>query len=240
MNIGIEIIIVLVCYLIGSLSFARIITRHLAPDKDVTQFEIPVEGTDDRYKVISVGANSVSGELGHKAGMTVGLLDILKSILPVLFCRLYFHGQPVYMLTAALAGLTGHIWPVYYRFHGGSGYSAILGGLLVIDPLAVLVAPIAGLLLGMVVLRNMIVASISWIWLLIPWLWWRSGGNPVFIAYAISVNIIFILAMLPEIKMAQKYVQKGKTIEYGMGSLSSNPMGRGMLKLAKFFKVEVK
>ena len=105
MNIGIEIIIVLACYLVGSISFARIITKRWAPGKDVTQFEIPVEGTDDRYKVISVGANSVSGELGPMAGMTVSLLDILKIILPALFCRLYFHGQPVYMLSAALAGV---------------------------------------------------------------------------------------------------------------------------------------
>ena len=66
----------------------------------------------------------------------------------MLFCRLYFHGQSLYMVSAALAGLVGHIWPLYYRFHGGSGYSAILGGLLVIDPLAVLVAPLAGLVLG--------------------------------------------------------------------------------------------
>ena len=240
MTIGIDVLILMVCYLIGSVSFARIITRRISPGKDVTQFEIPVENSDDRYKIISVGANSVSGELGPMAGMTVSLLDILKIILPALFCRLYFHGQPVYMLSAALAGLVGHIWPVYYRFHGGSGYSAILGGLLVIDPLAVLVAPVAGLVLGMVVLRNMIVASISWIWLLIPWLWWRSGGNPAYIAYAVIVNIIFILAMLPEVKMAQKYAQKGKYLEYGMGSLASHPMGRGMLKMAKFFKVEVK
>jgi glycerol-3-phosphate acyltransferase PlsY len=240
MTIGIEALILVVCYLIGSVSFARIITRRISPGKDVTQFEIPVENSDERYKVISVGANSVSSELGPMAGMMVSLLDILKIFLPTVICRIYFHDQPVYMLSAALAGLVGHIWPVYYRFHGGSGYSAILGGLLVIDPLAVLVAPVAGLFLGMVVFRNLIVASVSWIWLLIPWLWWRSGSDPAYIAYAVIVNILFILAMLPEIKMARKYASQGKLQEYGKGSLSANPMGRGFLKIAKFFKVEVK
>jgi acyl phosphate:glycerol-3-phosphate acyltransferase len=237
---GIILLIVLASYLVGSISFARLVTKWWAPGKDVTQFEIPVEGTSDRYKVLSVGGNSVSSELGPMAGMAVSILDILKIFLPTLFCRLYFSGQPVYMLTAALGGLAGHIWPVYYRFHGGSGFSAILGGLLAIDPLAMLVTPVAGLLLGMVILRNMIVASLSWIWLLIPWLWWRSGGNPAYIVYAVIVNILFILAMVPEIKMARKYIEEGKYIEYGLGSLSSNPMGRGMLKIAKFFKVEVK
>jgi glycerol-3-phosphate acyltransferase PlsY len=240
MIIGIVLLVAVSTYLVGSVSFARLVTKWWAPEKDVTQFEIPVEGTNDHYKVLSIGGNSVSSELGPMAGMAVSILDILKIVLPTLFCRLYFSDQPVYMLTAALGGLIGHIWPVYYRFHGGSGFSAILGGLLVIDPLAVLVTPVAGLLLGMVILRNMIVASLAWIWLLIPWLWWRSGGNLAYIFYAVIVNILFILAMVPEIKMARKYAKEGKYLEYGLGSLSSNPMGRGMLKIAKFFKVEVK
>jgi hypothetical protein len=46
--------------------------------------------------------------------------------------------------------------------------------------------------------------------------------------------------MVPEIKMVRKYAKEGKYLEYGLGSLSSNPMGRGMLKIAKFFKIEVK
>jgi acyl phosphate:glycerol-3-phosphate acyltransferase len=240
MSAVIVILIVLVSYLIGSVSFARIVTKRWAPGKDVTQFEIPVDGTEERYKVLSIGANSVSNELGSMAGMVVSLLDILKIVLPTLFCRLFFTSQPVYMLIAALGGLIGHIWPIYYHFHGGSGYSAILGGLLVIDPLAVLVTPVAGLLLGMLVLRNMIIASISWLWLIIPWLWWRSGGDLAFILYAVLVNIVFVLAMVPEIKVAMNYIKKGKKIAYGLGTLSSNPMGRGLMKMAKFFKVEIK
>ena len=97
-------------YLIGSFSFARLITR-LWSGKDITQFEIPVQGTADRYKVLSIGGNSVSSVLGPKAGMIVSLLDILKIFLPVLFFRLYFSPQPGYMLVSALAGLVGHVWP---------------------------------------------------------------------------------------------------------------------------------
>jgi glycerol-3-phosphate acyltransferase PlsY len=137
------------------------------------------------------------------------------------------------MMIAAIGGMAGHIWPIYYRFHGGSGFSAILGGLLVIDPLAILVCNIVGLLLGMVVLRNLIVASLGWIWLLIPWMWWRTNGNPLYIGYAVLVNVLFILAMVPEIQTAMKYKREGKVLEYGLGSLASNPMGRGMLKMAR-------
>lgn len=239
MNPVIAISSLLISYLLGSISFARVIVK-LWTGKDVTEFEVAVEGTDDKYKALSIGGNTVSTVLGAKGGMTVGILDILKVLVPTLAFKLLYPEQPAYMLIAAIGGVIGHIWPIYYRFHGGSGFSAIMGGLLVIDWLAVLVTPIAGLLLGMVVFRNIIVANLAWLWLLIPWLWWRSGGDPAHILYAVAVNVLFILAMIPEYKTAMKYKKEGKMLEYGLGNLKSNPMGRGMLKMAKFFKVEIK
>ena len=226
-------------YLIGSISFARIIVQ-LWTGGDVTKFEVAIEGSEETYQALSIGGNTVSSVLGPRGGMLVGILDILKIVLPTLALKILFPEQPAYMLIAAVGGLIGHIWPIYYHFHGGSGFSAILGGLLVIDWPAAIILPILGLLLGMLVFRNMIVASLSWIWLLIPWFWWRTDGDPAYLLYAVAVNIIFLLAMLPEYQTAMKYKQEGKYLEYGMGSLKANPMGRGMLKIAKFFHVEVK
>ena len=240
MNPTLAILSAVVSYLLGSLSFARVVTYWWASGKDVSQHEIAVDGTDETYKVVSVGANSAAAILGRKAGMVVSLLDILKVFLPTLFFKLYFPEQPVYALLAAVAGLSGHVWPLYYRFHGGVGFSAILGGLLVIDWLAVLVTPVAGLLLGMVVFRNMIVASLSWLWLLIPWMWWRTGGDTAHILYSVAINVLLLLAMFPEYQTAMKYRKEGKYIEYGLGNLKSNPMGRGMLKIATFFRVKIK
>jgi len=230
----------ILAYLIGSISFARLVPQWIGAGKDVTDHEIPVEGTDEAYKVLSIGGNSVGSMLGQRAGMIVGLLDILKVCLPTLLFKIYFPGQPVYHLVVATAGMIGHVWPLYYRFHGGSGFSAIVGGLLVIDWPAVFVTPILGLLLGMIVFRNIIFASLGWIWLLIPWLWWRFDGDLAHILYALAVNILFLLAMVPEYQMAMKFKEKGKYIEYGIGNLKSNPMGRGMLKIARFFHVEIK
>ena len=241
MDFSIAILSAILSYLLGSISFARVVTYLWSSGKQsVADHEIPVEGTDDRYKVLSIGANSVSSIYGPKAGMVVSIFDILKVFLPTLFFKLYFPEQPAYFLIAAVAGLIGHVWPIYYRFHGGAGFSAIMGGLLVIDWLAIFVTPIAGLLLGMVVFRNMVVASLSWLWLLIPWIWWRTDGDLAHILYAIAINILFILAMLPEYQTAMKYKKEGKHIEYGLGNLKSNPMGRGMLKIAKFFHVDIK
>jgi acyl phosphate:glycerol-3-phosphate acyltransferase len=226
-------------YLIGSISFARLIVKFWTGG-DVTKFEVAIDGSDEKYKAISIGGNTVSSVLGSRGGMIVGLLDILKIVLPTFALKILFPEQPAYAMLAAVGGLMGHIWPVYYHFHGGSGFSAILGGLLVIDWPAAFLLPISGLLLGMLVFRNMIVASIGWIWLLIPWFWWRTDGNPAYILYAVAVNIIFLLAMVPEYQTAMKYRREGKSLEYGMGYLKANPMGRGMLKMANFFHVEIK
>ena len=240
MNLYLGIISALVSYLLGSLSFARIVTYVWASGKDITDHEFPVDGTGNSYKVLSIGANSVSSLLGKKAGMIVSFFDILKVFLPTLFFKLTYPDQPVVYVIAATFGIIGHVWPIYYKFHGGSGFTAIMGGLLVIDWLALFVTPIAGLFLGMVVFRNMVVATLSWIWLLIPWLWWRMDGDASYIFYSVAVNILFILAMLPEYKTAMKYKAEGKYLEYGMGNLKSTPMGRGMLKIADFFHVEIK
>ena len=235
----IAILSLLISYLVGSVSFARLVVK-IWIGKDVTEFEVAVDGTEEKYKALSVGGNTVSTVLGAKGGMTVGILDILKVVLPTLAFKLIYPNHPAYMLLAAIGGVIGHIWPIYYRFHGGSGFSAIMGGLLVIDWLAVVFSPVAGLLLGMIVFRNMIVASLSWLWLLIPWFWWRTEGDPKYILYAVTVNVLFLLAMIPEFQTAMKYKKEGKYLEYGLGALKANPMGRGMLKIAKFFKVEVK
>ena len=228
-----------ISYLLGSISFARVIVK-LWTGKDVTEFEVTVDGTDDKYKAIAIGGNTVSTVLGAKGGLTVGILDILKVTLPTLAFNLLYPEQPAYMLIAAIGGLLGHNWPIYHRFHGGAGFSAIMGGLLVIDWLAVIVSPITGLILGMVIFRNMIVASLSWLWLLIPWFWWRTGGDLMHIIFAIAVNIIFLIAMIPEYQMAMKYKKEGRQREFGLGALKANPMGRGMLKMAKYFNIEIK
>lgn len=240
MNIWIVILAAVTAYLLGSISFARIITRWWTSGKDVAEHTIQVDGSQEQYKVVTVGGNSASTMLGAKGGMTVGVLDILKVFLPTLFFKLYFPEQPAYFLVAAVFGLVGHVWPVFHGFHGGAGFSAIMGGLLAIDWLAILVVPIAGILMGMLVFRNIIVANLGWLWLLIPWLWWRFEGDPVYIVYAVIANVLFLIAMIPEYQTAMKYKKEGKMIEYGLSNLKSTPMGRGMLKMAKFFKVEVK
>lgn len=237
-DIGIAIVIAILGYLMGSLSFTRIIMRVFSPNKDVEQSEIPLQGTKESMQVTSIGANVAAQELGIKGGLLVGTLDILKVTLPSLTCRLMFPDLPYYMLLVGITGMSGHNWPIYYRFRGGVGFSAVIGSLLVVDWLAVVVLPISGTLLGMV-MHNMVVASLSWLWLLIPWMWFRTQDWG-YVIYALAVNTLFLIAMIPETKRAIRYWKEGKLEDYGESILVSNPMGRGMLKMASFFNFSIR
>lgn len=237
-NLGIALLVAILSYLLGAISFARLITRRFSSGKDVAQIKVPVPGTGEKMQVTSIGANAASIELGAQGGMLVGLLDILKVAIPSLACKLIFPNLPYYTLLAGLAGMAGHNWPIYYRFHGGVGFSAAMGSLLVVDWLAVIVLPISGTLFGMLV-RNLVVASLSWLWLLIPWMWFRTQ-DWVYVIYAVALNILFILAMIPEAKMAIHYWKEGKLHEYGESVLLSTPMGRGMVKMASYFKFSIR
>ena len=114
--------------------------------------------------------------------------------------------------------------------------SPALGGFLAVDWLGTLVANAIGMLLGFAVVRDIFFAYVGWTWLMIPWLWIRTG-NPVFAIYGLSVNLAFFLALVPEIR---RYLEARKCgpidIQQGM---EVTPMGRHMLKMARmlgFFK----
>jgi len=215
-------------YLAGSISFTRLISRSAKIDKGAPPLEVPVEGTDMTYKVTAFGATRASMELGPKAGCAIGMADMLKVALVVLLFRLLYPGQP-YLLIAAIGGMAGHNWPVFYRFKGGRGISAYYGGLFVIDWLGAIVTMLTGLIFGMFIIKDYFVAYMAGLWFLIPWLW-ITKNSPEHIIYAVIVNILYILAMLPDIRQYTA-IKKVKKIDPKM-VLETNPMGRGMLKIS--------
>jgi len=154
-------------------------------------------------------------------------LDMLKVFLPALALKLLFPGQYAFLF-AAVFGLVGNNWPVYYGFRGGSGISAIYGGLLAVDPLAVPLTVIAGFVIGMIILRSMILAFVMPLLLLIPWFWFRTHDS-AYLVYAVSVILLYAATLIPDI---QKYLKARETAPVSERAvMESMPMGRGMLKM---------
>jgi glycerol-3-phosphate acyltransferase PlsY len=221
---------IVIGYLAGSISFARIVTRLAAPEVDLNDLRIQIKGTDQTEEVGIMGANAASMVLGPKLGLTVAFLDMAKVVVPLLFFRLLYPGQP-YHLFVAIAGLVGHNWPIYYRFRGGRGFAVIFGSFLVIDWVGSLATTVGGLAFGMMILGNPMIAYISWLWLMIPWMVWRAGPWEVF--YALAMNIIFIFATIPEMRIMIRMRREGKYRAYTEGLYNSSPRWRGMNKMAE-------
>jgi glycerol-3-phosphate acyltransferase PlsY len=108
-------------YLLGSLSFAVIVSRVMGLDDPRT------------YGSKNPGATNVLRSGSKKAAVVTLLLDAVKGWLPVVLVRWY--GQPYGLEagTVALVGLgafLGHLYPVFFRFEGGKGVATAAGVLL--------------------------------------------------------------------------------------------------------------
>jgi glycerol-3-phosphate acyltransferase PlsY len=185
-------------YLLGSISFTRILGRWFAPGEDLSITEVRMSESGDPFQMRSVSATSLAFRKGPKAGCLVSALDMLKAAIPVLAFRVLFPGTDYYWLAAA-GSVMGHNFPVYYKFKGGRGMSPLYGGLLVIDWLSIPITTVAGMLLGIFVFRDMFAAWTFGVPLLIPWMILRHK-SPESILYSVLVTVFFFAAIYPELK----------------------------------------
>lgn len=217
-------------YLLGSLSFARIVTRLAAPGIDLTHLQVQFKDSPQTADVGIVGANAASMVLGPRLGLVVAVLDMLKVILPMLVFR-WLYPQDFFYLATSIGGLVGHNWPLYYHFKGGRGFAVIFGSFFTIDWLGAAFCTLCGLAFGMVILGSPMIAYISWLWLMIPWMLWRVGTPGL--VYALLINFIFLLATIPEMRLMLRMRRQGKYQNYIEGLYSSSPRWRGMQKMTE-------
>ena len=116
---------VLAGYLIGSLSFAVIVSRLMGL-------------SDPRsYGSGNPGATNVLRSGNKAAAILTLVFDALKGYLPVLLVLKFGAPYGLEEGTAALVGLAafvGHLWPVFFKFIGGKGVATAAGVLLAINP----------------------------------------------------------------------------------------------------------
>ena len=114
---------VVASYLIGSLSFAVIVSRMMGLQDPRT------------YGSQNPGATNVLRSGSKAAAVLTLLLDAVKGWLPVfLVQRLPGMGLDAVIAACALAAFVGHVWPVFFRFKGGKGVATAAGVLFGVDP----------------------------------------------------------------------------------------------------------
>lgn len=126
MSIQLNLIIaVALAYLIGSISFSILIARWFSlPDPRSLGSGNP-------------GATNMLRTGNKKAAILTLIGDLLKGLVPLLIAR-WMQFDLLALCLMGFAAIVGHMYPIYYRFHGGKGVATTLGVLLgVYWPLAI-------------------------------------------------------------------------------------------------------
>jgi len=112
------ILILLVCYFLGSIPFGFILTKFFLK-QDIREI-----GSGN------IGATNVLRTGNKSIGYLTLLLDILKAVIPVIFIKINFSE---YLFISSLSVFLGHVFPIWLKFKGGKGVATYLGILFCIN-----------------------------------------------------------------------------------------------------------
>jgi glycerol-3-phosphate acyltransferase PlsY len=108
-------------YLAGSISSAIVVARAMGlPDPREVGSRNP-------------GATNILRYAGKTAAALTLLGDMLKGVIPVLIARA-FTSDPAILAATAGGAFLGHLFPVFFGFHGGKGVATALGVSLALNP----------------------------------------------------------------------------------------------------------
>ena len=121
-----QLMLIIICsYFMGNISVSRFIAK--SKNDDITKL-----GSGNP------GSTNVLRNYGFKFGVLNLCLDILKGVIPCLIVWLTTH-EIVYLYIAGVSVMLGHMFPVIFKFKGGTGIATMLGVFAVANPLATVI-----------------------------------------------------------------------------------------------------
>lgn len=135
---------VVAAFLVGSVNPATLIARVRGTDLSVSGSGNP-------------GATNAGRVLGRKWGVLVGVLDVLKGLVPTVLAAHWVGPHLAYAV--GLAAVLGHIWSPFLHGRGGKGVATTLGAVLGVHPLIAVVV-LAAFAVGFAVTRWVAAGSI--------------------------------------------------------------------------------
>ncbi len=120
--------LVVIAYLAGSIPVGIVVAR--------------LSGGPDPRTIGSgrTGGTNALRALGRRWAAVVVIGDLLKGALPVILARIVTGGDPVTEVLCGVGAVSGAIWSVFSGFRSGRGVGTGVGTMLVIQPVAVLLA----------------------------------------------------------------------------------------------------
>ena len=126
---------IIISYLLGSIPFGLVVTKLF------NKGDIRKVGSGN------IGATNVMRVGGLRLAGLVWLLDMFKAIFAVLIGR--YVGGDVFAAWCGFVAIVGHCFPIWLKFHGGKGISALFGVLLAINPILFVVCGIEWLIVAL-------------------------------------------------------------------------------------------
>ena len=179
---------VIAAYLIGSLSFAVIVSKYYGMDDPRT------------YGSGNPGATNVLRSGKKKAAALTLLGDALKGLVAVVLARCLqdaLNLSDITIAAVAVAALVGHMWPLFFSFKGGKGVATALGVLLALSPATALVCAAIWLVMAfgfkvssLAALAATVAAPLVAFWLMPSPSWaWATVVIAVLVLYRHKSNI---------------------------------------------------
>ena len=183
------IIVAIIAYLLGSISFSVKISKKVAG------FDVRQKGSGN------AGTTNVLRSVGKKAAIITLICDVLKGVVAILVA--YLVGLIVKDLNSSLliqiagiAVIVGHTFPIFFQFKGGKGIATALGVLLMTNwniGLICLVFALVLMILTRIVSLGSLAAAVLFPVLVIfmPSQAYLVSGNYVIYSIIIAVLVIF-------------------------------------------------
>jgi acyl phosphate:glycerol-3-phosphate acyltransferase len=203
--------VVVVGYLLGSIPFGLIISK-LKTGVDIRQ-----HGSG------KTGATNVMRAAGTKLGMLTIVLDVAKAAVAVLVATVIIRGSGtvtigtmsihwmhIAQVSAGMAAVAGHNWPVFAKFKGGRGVTAYFGTLFAIYPpvgiFGAQVLAIAALRSRHMSLGSMLGASAA-LFVMIP-LTIVYSFPPIYLAYCSAVVAMIVIQHADNIRRLRQGTER--------------------------------
>jgi glycerol-3-phosphate acyltransferase PlsY len=164
----------LLSYAIGSLPTAYLFTRYIL-GRDIRQMGD-----------FNSGAANVFRNVGAKAGVAVGSIDIIKGGLVIVLAMVLVDDTGMEMMAGA-AALAGHNFPVHLKFRGGRGAATAVGVLIASVPIIGL--PIGALCLVVLYFTHKAIYPLAIFLVAIPVLTYPAGYSVALAVYVVAIPI---------------------------------------------------
>ena len=181
------IILAVICYFIGSIPFAYILTKLF--------------GFGDVRSIGSgnVGATNVLRTGKKKLAFLVLCFDILKGFVPLIVLKNYLFTNSPELIICAIASLTilGHIFPIWLKFKGGKGVATYIGYIFAINYIFGLIFIFAWLLIALIKKYSSLASIVSLI--ILPLSLYVMQFNKDINLLLLFISIIILIKHYPNI-----------------------------------------